>query len=123
MTEDQFTELVARLEREQVANPVRYRRKVILLAAGGYAYIALVLLGSIALLLATLAISRSHYVAAKLTFVVGFFIFLDRPRDVGEVRCARRPRSNRPGRAGTVRHAGAVCSTTFMSPPASTTCF
>ena len=76
MTEDQFTELVARLEREQVANPARYRRKVILLAAGGYAYIALVLLGSIALLLATLAISRSHYVAAKLTFVVGFFIFL-----------------------------------------------
>ena len=76
MTEDQFTELVARLEREQVANPVKYRRKVILLAAGGYAYIALVLLGSIALLLATLAISRSHYVAAKLTFVVGFFIFL-----------------------------------------------
>ncbi len=76
MDEVQFATLIARLEREQAQDPAKYRRKVLWLAAGGYAYIALVIIGAIALLLGALAIGKSHYVAAKMIFVVGAFIFL-----------------------------------------------
>jgi Zn-dependent protease with chaperone function len=76
MTEEQFTSLVERLEVEQKRDPRAYRRKVVLLAYAGYAYIAIVIVGSLAALLASLALMKTSALAAKLVIVVGAFVFL-----------------------------------------------
>jgi hypothetical protein len=77
MTDEQFESLVARLEAEQARHPAGYRRKVLLLAVAGYAYIALVLAGSTLLLLASLAlITKAAAAGIKLAIVFGAFFWL-----------------------------------------------
>ncbi len=68
MTQDQFDRLVGRLEAFAASHPRRYRAKVGLLAAIGYAYIFLIL-AVVAALLAVLAVvavkGRAHYSTFK----------------------------------------------------------
>lgn len=77
MTEEQFDALVARLETEASGNPDRYRRKVLLLALGGYAYIAAVLALGLVLLLASLALTvKAAAAGIKLAIVFGAFLWM-----------------------------------------------
>ena len=75
MNAEEFEALVGRLEREQADDPARYRRKVVLLAAAGYAYVAVVLLVAVGLLFASLAYTKNNAIAAKYIWVVGLFVF------------------------------------------------
>ena len=75
MNAEEFEALVSRLEREQADDPARYRRKVVLLAATGYAYVAVVLLVAVGLLFASLAFTKNNVIAAKYIWVVGLFVF------------------------------------------------
>ena len=77
MNEERFESLVARLELEQARNPAAYRRKVTLLAVAGYAYVAMVLIGSVVMLLASLALmSRAGALGLKLVSIFGVFFIL-----------------------------------------------
>ncbi len=77
MTDEKFESLVARLEREQSRNPAAYRRKVVLLALAGYAYIlavlalfALLFAGSLAL------VTQAAAAGAKLAIVFGVLFWM-----------------------------------------------
>jgi Zn-dependent protease with chaperone function len=77
MTDAEFEALVGRLEKQAQRNPAAYRRKVILLACLGYAYVALVL--AIAGALFVGALVTTPYLkgfAVKLAFVFGAFFWV-----------------------------------------------
>ncbi len=77
MTDEQFESLVARLEREQSRNPAAYRRKVVLLALAGYAYIAAVLLLCALLVLGSLLLAtRAAVLGGKLAILFGAFFWI-----------------------------------------------
>ncbi|WP_028081758.1 M48 family metallopeptidase [Solimonas soli] len=77
MTRNEFDALVARLERAQQQNPAAYRRRVLLLAFAGYAYLGAVLLALFALLvLAALSVLFLKALAVKLIIPLAAFIWL-----------------------------------------------
>jgi hypothetical protein len=66
MTEAEFETLVARLEREARNDPDRYRKRVLLLAFSGYAYITAILLLSLAMLVVSIvAVTEATLLAIK----------------------------------------------------------
>jgi Zn-dependent protease with chaperone function len=77
MTDAEFEALVGRLEQQAQRNPAAYRRKVILLACVGYAYVAVVL--AIAGVLFAGALLTAPYLkgfAVKLAFIFGAFFWV-----------------------------------------------
>jgi Zn-dependent protease with chaperone function len=77
MTEDQFEALVTRLERQERRDPAAYRRRVLLLAFAGYAYIATVLAVAALLLLGSLVLlPKLKALGVKLVIVFGAFFWL-----------------------------------------------
>jgi Zn-dependent protease with chaperone function len=77
MTDAEFEALVGRLEQQAQRNPAGYRRKVILLACVGYAYVALVLAIVGALFVGALV--TAPYLkgfSVKLAFVFGAFFWV-----------------------------------------------
>ena len=76
MTPNQFEALVGKLERRALLSPRGYTAKVLLLAALGNSYLALVLVLITALLFGlVISIAYLKAIAVKLTLVVGFFIW------------------------------------------------
>jgi len=78
MTREQFATLVARLEHEAAQSPSGYRRRVLFLAALGYAYLGVVILVILALLgvLVWLTSSSGHLHAGTVQAIFGLGLFL-----------------------------------------------
>lgn len=77
MTDAEFEALVGRLEQQANRNPAAYRRKVILLACVGYAYVALVLAIVGGLFVGALATAPYlKGLAFKLAFIFGAFFWV-----------------------------------------------
>ena len=77
MKEQRWQELVRRLEPQARANPTAYRRKVVLLALLGYAFIGGLVLALFALAVLTVVIAlASSAVLLKLLIPIGVLIFV-----------------------------------------------
>jgi hypothetical protein len=77
MTDAKFETLVGRPEQQALRNPAAYRRKVILLALVGYAYVALVLATAGGLFVGALATAPYlKALAIKLALIFGVFFWV-----------------------------------------------
>lgn len=77
MTNDEFNALVFKLEDQARRNPTGYQFRVILLALLGNIYLAVILLILVAILIGLLiSVVELKFVAVKLVFVVGFFLWM-----------------------------------------------
>jgi hypothetical protein len=92
MTDTEFETLVTRLEREALSDPNRYRKRVLLLAFSGYAYITAILLLSLALLVVSIvAVTEATLLAIKFVICICCVFPASRAGDAGEGRAAPGP--------------------------------